>query len=109
MARTNTRRNKTNIGTGLYVDHQYGITVSADVVIGRYCNIHKGFTIGQENRGKRKGVPTIGNDVCIRVNATIVGKVSIGDYVLIAHNAFVNCDIPSHSVTLIYPKLYLPY
>lgn len=52
---------------------------------------------------------TIGNEVWIGVNATIVGKVSIGDNVLIAPNAFVNCDIPSHSVTLIYPKLYLPY
>ena len=43
-------------------------------------------------------MPTIGNDVWIGVNATIVGKVSIGDDVLIAPNAFVNCDIPSHSV-----------
>ena len=41
---------------------------------------------------------TIGNDVWIEVNATIVGKVSIGDDVLIAPNVFVNCDIPSHSV-----------
>ena len=43
-------------------------------------------------------MPTIGNEVWIGVNATIVGKVSIGDDVLIAHNIFINCDIPSHSV-----------
>ena len=43
-------------------------------------------------------MPTIGNNVWIGVNTTIVGKVSIGDDVLIAPNAFVNCDIPSHSV-----------
>ena len=43
-------------------------------------------------------MPTIGNEVWIGVNATIVGKVTIGDDVLIAPNAFVNCDIPSHCV-----------
>ena len=43
-------------------------------------------------------MPTIGNEVWIGVNATVVGKVSIGDDVLIAHNAFVNCDIPSYSI-----------
>ena len=58
----------------------------------------KGITIRQENRGKRKGVPTIGDEVWIGVNTTIVSKVTIGDDVLIAPNAFVNCDIPSHSV-----------
>lgn len=41
---------------------------------------------------------TIGDEVWIGVNATIVGKVTIGDDVLITLNAFVNCDIPSHSV-----------
>lgn len=42
-------------------------------------------------------MPTIGDEVWIGVNATIVGKVSIGEDVIIA-NAFVNCDILSHSV-----------
>ena len=36
------------------------------------CNIHKGVTIGQENRGKRKGTPVIGDEVWIGINATIV-------------------------------------
>lgn len=48
------------------------------------CNIHKGVTIGQENRGKRKGTPVIGDEVWIGINATIVGKISIGSDVLIA-------------------------
>ena len=85
--------------------HQYGIAVNTDIVIGRNCNIHKSVTIGQENRGKRKGVPTIGDEVWIGANATIVGKVSIGDDVLIVPSAFVNCDIPSHSVVFFNPYL----
>ena len=89
---------KTDIGRGLYIGHPYGITINSDVVIGKNCNIHKGVLIGQENRGSRKGTPIIGNCVWIGVNAAIVGKVNIGDDVLIAPNSYVNCDVPSHSV-----------
>ena len=89
---------KCNIGPGLYLGHVYCITINSEPVIGKNCNIHKGVTIGQENRGKRKGAPTIGDSVWIGVNATIVGKISIGDDVLIAPNSYVNCDVPSHSI-----------
>ncbi len=88
------------IGPGLYIGHAYGITVNPKAVIGANCNLHKGVTIGQENRGPRKGAPTIGNSVWIGVNATIVGNVTIGDDVLIAPNTYVNCDVPAHSVVL---------
>lgn len=86
------------IGDGLLIVHPYCITINPKVVIGKNCNIHKGVTIGQENRGKRKGVPVIGDSVWIGVNSTIVGRIKIGDDVLIAPNAYVNCDVPSHSI-----------
>lgn len=86
------------VGPGLFLGHPYCITINPEAVIGSHCNIHKGVTIGQENRGIRKGVPTIGNNVWIGVNATVVGKVTIGDDVMIAPNSFVNCDVPSHSI-----------
>ncbi len=88
----------TKIGPGLYLGHAYNITVNPNAIIGRNCNLHKGVTIGQENRGKRKGAPIIGNNVWIGINSTIVGKIVIGDDVLIAPNSFVNCDVPSHSI-----------
>ena len=86
------------IGEGLYIGHPYCITINPKTIIGKNCNIHKGVTIGQENRGNRKGTPVIGNCVWIGVNATIVGAITIGDDVLIAPNTYINCDIPSHSV-----------
>ena len=42
----------------------------------------------------------IGNRVWIGVNATVVGHITIGDDVMIAPNAFVNFDVPSHSVVI---------
>ena len=83
---------------GIYIGHAYNITINQNAKIGRNCNIHKGVVIGQVNRGKRKGYPTIGDRVWIGINSAIVGKVTIGDDVLIAPNSFVNIDIPSHSV-----------
>lgn len=88
----------TQIGKGLYIGHPYNITINSDVVLGENCNIHKGVTIGQENRGKRKGSPIIGNCVWIGINATVVGNIHIGNDVLIAPNSYVNCDVPDHSI-----------
>ncbi|MCM1450221.1 MAG: serine acetyltransferase [Clostridiales bacterium] len=89
---------RTQIGPGLFIGHPYCITINPKAMIGRNCHIHKGVTIGQENRGTRKGVPTIGNEVWIGINSTIVGNITIGDDVLIAPNTYVNCNVPSHSV-----------
>lgn len=83
---------------GLYLGHAYNITINGRAKIGRNCNIHKGVVIGQVNRGPREGYPSIGDRVWIGINAAIVGKVTIGDDVMIAPNSFVNVDVPSHSV-----------
>ena len=98
----------TKIGAGLYIGHPYGITINADAIIGENCNIHKGVTIGVENRGKRAGVPTIGNSVWMGIGSTIVGNITIGDDVLIAPNSFVNCDVPAHSVVFGNPCVIKP-
>lgn len=59
----------------------------------------KGATIGLSG-GKRKGAPKIGNRVYVGINSTIIGGVVVGDDVMIAPNAFINQDIPSHSVVI---------
>ncbi len=91
---------ETQIGGGLYFGHPYGITINPNAMIGHNVNIHKGVTIRQENRGERKGAPTIGDGVWIGINSTIVGKITIGSDVLIAPNSYVNFDVPDHSIVL---------
>ena len=88
------------IGSGLYLGHPYNITINEKAVLGSNVNIHKGATIGAENRGKRRGAPRIGTKVYIGINSTIVGNITIGDDVMIAPNSFVNRDIPSHSIVM---------
>ena len=98
----------TKIGKGLYIGHPVGITINPKSVIGENVNLHKGVSIGQENLGERKGVPTIGNRVWIGINSTVVGNITIGDDVLIAPNTYVNCDVPSHSVVFGNPCIIKP-
>ena len=42
----------------------------------------------------------MGDDVRIGSNAVVVGKIIIGNDVLIAPNAYVNFNVPSHSIVI---------
>ena len=91
---------QTKIGKGLYLGHSGGRYINEHAVIGENCNINHNVTIGQENRGGRKGYPTIGNMVWIGCNSVIVGNIHIGNDVLITPNSFVNFDVPDHSLVI---------
>lgn len=91
---------RTRIGPGFYICHFGGIVVNGRAVIGRNCNISHGVTIGQINRGKRMGCPTIGDDVYIGPGAKIIGAVTIGDRVAIGANCVVVDDIPDDAVVV---------
>lgn len=96
---------RANIGKGFYIGHFGTIVINPDTVIGENVNIATGVTIGKTNRGEKKGVPVIGSNVWIGTNAVIVGNIKIGDDVLIAPNAYVNMDIPDHSVVVGNPAM----
>ena len=90
----------TQIGEGFYIGHSGRIIINPKAVLGKNINIATGVTIGQENRGKRAGTPTIGDNCWIGTNAVIVGNITIGSDVLIAPLAFVNFDVPDHSIVI---------
>lgn len=95
----------TKIGEGFYIGHVENIYINPKATLGNNINIAQGVTIGQTNRGEKEGYPTIGNNVWIGANAVIVGKINIGDDVLIAPNAYVNMDIPNHSIVIGNPAI----
>lgn len=89
-----------NIGKGLNIVHFGRVIVAPSVTIGNNCNLFTGVTIGSTVRGSKAGVPTIGNEVWIGPNAVIVGKITIGNNVLVAANSYVNCDVPDNSIVI---------
>jgi len=89
-----------DIGYGLNIVHFGRVIVAPHVKIGNNCNLFTGITIGSEVRGKRKGIPTLGDNVWVGPNAVIVGRINIGNNVLIAANSYVNFDVPDNSIVI---------
>ena len=96
-----------NIGQGFKIIHWGRLIINEDVIIGKNVTVSSGVVIGKEFRGKRKGVPVIGDEVYIGANAIIVGKVKIGSNVLIAPNAYINNDVPSNSIVIGNPAIII--
>ena len=96
------------IGKGFFIGHFGTVVVNEDTVIGENCNIAHGVTIGVTRRGKKTGVPVIGNEVWIGTGAVIVGKIKVGNNVLIAPNSFVNFDVPDNSIVIGNPGVIKP-
>ena len=91
---------RTQIGEGFYIGHSGRVIINPEAKIGKNVNISTGVTIGYENRGARKGAPTIEGNCWVGTNSVIVGNVKIGEDVLIAPLTFVNFDVPAHSIVI---------
>jgi serine O-acetyltransferase len=89
---------RANVGPGLMLPHHGRVIVNGAAIIGANVTIHPGAVIAQADRGRRQGVPRIGDRVWIGPNAVIVGKVSVGDDALIAPLSYVNDDVEAGSV-----------
>ena len=99
---------RTSVGEGFYIGHLGRIIVHPEAKIGKNVNVATGVTIGMQNRGKYQGTPTISDDCWIGANAVIVGNVHIGTDVLIAPLAYVNRDVPDHSIVVGNPATIIP-
>jgi serine O-acetyltransferase len=97
------------IGHGLYLGHYGNIVINEGTILGKNCNVAQGVTIGNVSRGKRKGCPTIGDRVWIGANAVVVGKIKIGNDVLVAPLTLVNFDVPDKAVVVGNPAKIISY
>lgn len=99
----------TQVGPGLFLEHISDIFINPRTIIGSNCNIANGVTIGQTNRGKRKGTPVIGDNVFIGPGAKILGGIKIGNNVAIGANCVVVEDVPDNAVVAAQPGQIISY
>lgn len=99
----------TRVGPGLYLEHLGDIVVNGRAVIGKNCNLGNGVTIGQTNRGARRGVPTVGDNVFIGPGAKIVGGVRVGDNAAVGVNCVIVRDVPAYAVVAAGPGQVVSY
>lgn len=90
------------IGPSLAIDHGTGIVIGETAVIGARVRLFQGVTIGALSVSKKlakvKRHPTIGDDVVIYANATILGgDTVIGDGSRIGGNVWLTQSVPANS------------
>lgn len=90
------------IGERFSIDHGTGVVIGATAIIGNDVKIYQGVTLGaksfhlDENKNPVKGIarhPIIGNGVIVYSNASILGRVTIGDNAIIGGNIWVDGDV----------------
>lgn len=103
------------IGEYFFIDHGTGIVIGETCEIGDHVKIYQGVTLGalstmkgQELSGKKRH-PTIGDNVVIYSNTTILGgQTVIGKNSVIAGNTFVTYSIPENTrVSAFVPELQI--
>ncbi len=88
-------------GKGLFIDHGIGIVIGETVVIGDWCTIFHNVTLGGTGNITGKRHPSVGNNVLIGANATILGNLYIGNNSKIgAESVIVNRDIPENATVV---------
>jgi serine O-acetyltransferase len=91
------------IGSGFAIDHGTGVVIGETSDIGDRVRIYQGVTLGamavSKKLANRKRHPTIGNDVVIYANATILGgSTVVGDGSVIGGNVWLTSSVPPRSV-----------
>lgn len=91
------------IGQSLAIDHGTGIVIGETAILGDRVKLYQGVTLGalsvEKRFAKTKRHPTIGDDVVIYANATILGgETVIGEGSRIGGNVWLTRSVPAHSV-----------
>jgi serine acetyltransferase len=83
------------LGRRVVIEHQSGIIIHGDSVIGDDCILRQGVTLGNRYLEKPLEAPKLGQRVNVGAGAKILGPVQIGDHANIGANAVVLHDIPA--------------
>ncbi len=93
------------IGKRVIFEHQHGIVIHGNAVIGDDCILRQGVTLGIRSLDKPTEAPVLGKSVNVGAGAKILGKVTIGDGANIGANAVVLCDVPAGALAVGVPAV----
>ena len=85
------------ISKGLFIDHGMGVVIGETAIIGKNCVMYHGVTLGGTGKHVGKRHPTIGDNVMIGTQATLLGPMVVGNNVKIgAETVIINHDVPKN-------------
>lgn len=92
------------IGHSFAIDHGTGVVIGATAILGHNVTLYQGVTLGAKNFPQEedgtlvKGIarhPILGDNVVVYANATILGRIQIGDGSTIGGNIWLTHDVPA--------------
>ncbi|MBE6541108.1 MAG: serine O-acetyltransferase [Ruminococcaceae bacterium] len=88
------------IGKGLFIDHGSGVVIGETAIVGDYCTIYQGVTLGGTGKETGKRHPTLGDCVMVGSGAKLLGNFTVGSNSKIAAGAVVLGDVPEFSTAV---------
>jgi serine O-acetyltransferase len=97
---------KAEIGESFTIDHGTGVVIGSTCIIGNNVKLYQGVTLGaksfplDENGNPIKGVPRhpiVEDNVIIYAQATILGRITVGENSVIGGNVWVTNNVPPNS------------
>jgi serine O-acetyltransferase len=83
------------LGRRVIFEHQGGIVIHGNAVLGDDCIIRQGVTLGNRYLDRPFEAPCLGQRVNVGAGAKVLGKVMLGDDANIGANAVVLSDVPA--------------
>ncbi|MDY6802377.1 MAG: serine O-acetyltransferase [Cyanobacteriota bacterium] len=84
------------IGQGVFIDHGMGVVIGETAIVGDYCLIYQGVTLGGTGKESGKRHPTLGENVVVGGGAKVLGNIVIGNNVRVGAGSVVLRDVPSN-------------
>jgi len=85
------------IGHGFFIDHGTGVVIGETAEVGDNCVFFHGVTLGGTGHYHQKRHPTVGDNVLIGANATLLGPIIVGSNCRIgATSVIINRDVPEN-------------
>lgn len=88
------------VGRKVMIEHQGGIVIHGNTVIGDHTRIRQGCTIGVRRVDRANEAPVIGRNVDIGAGAALLGAIHVGDNASVGANAVVLHDVPAHALVV---------
>lgn len=88
------------VGCSVFIDHGMGVVIGETAIIGDYCLIYQGVTLGGTGKESGKRHPTLGENVVVGAGAKVLGNIEVGNNVRIGAGSVVLRDVPSDSTVV---------
>ncbi len=88
------------IGQSVFIDHGMGVVIGETAEVGDGCTIYQGVTLGGTSLQRTKRHPTLGKNVTVGANASVIGAIVLGDNSRVGSGSVVVRDVPADATVV---------